>query len=1550
MNRQAERRGPIGRFLRFITTIILCPIILLWLLVVALYLPPIQEYAVDKVCHMASEKTGFDISIGRFNLKFPFKITIDDFNISKGDSAILDGKQIEIDINTLPLLKGEVEVNYISIDNTLVNSQDIIDGVHINGKIGHFRITIRNIDLDAKRAMIRHLHIVDTHADITADIKPQEEDSTTTPIDWTVGVHRTGIRNIKIDISMPTDSITLTSAIDRMTLRGADIDLATGAFKLKNMRLKDSRIYYDRGTQSDSVAPLDHQHIDNIDIETGAIRYSAQELNAEIKSLTMMQKNGMNINKGRIILSSDSTALNLQTLTLSTAHGTNISASGTMPLTMLKGEEAGRMYGTLDIHLDKRDLRKFLKTSLYNQLHTLPDSMMNVQLQLHGNLNTIHLDTLNVNVPGLTNIGMGGTAYNLHNSNLLRANAHINGNIYDLGNIINKAADTDSLAPQPLRLQGTASIEQKLCSLALRARSKKGRTALRANYNIADNSYNARLRVKRLDISDILPDIPLKELTMWLNVQGTGLNPLDSTTQYNCNLRIDTLRYDSIFLQGIHLAATQYNNTSNVQINTLSPTLQMTFRAQTRLDSIAISNSSQLIVTKANLQSMGLTKAELDAALTINAKLFTDLKQTHRATINGDNFRLITKRKTFTPARLELSAYTSPDTSYIKATTGDLKIDGTLDTGYTTMLESFNNLATLYAEAATSPKTLYYIQDYKKKIPTLTLNIDCGQNNILANFLRFNQVEFNNFDLRLSIDSLAGINGRGGIYNLKRGDIQLDTIHFSLRQKDEKLRYFAGVRTRSLDPARKNLKFYSALFGNLHNDSLTTNFIFRDNNDNVGARIKLNTLLMPKELHMHFSPEATLFNRPFTFNKNNYITLGKKLAVRADVELKDTINSGLRIYSSKDTTQLRDISLELFNIDLKTASATIPYAPDMAGTLNMDLHYRDNGNDIMLSSDIHGNNVHYEGNQIGNETIEIAYFPKNNKKHYLDIGLWHNDKYILNIYGDYHSDSIRPHIKAQADIMRFPLQLSDAFLNNSGLELDGYIDGKLAVTGPIDNAEANGSIKFDSVYAHAPMFGTRLHLKDGAIDIVDNKLTFDNFDIYAHGKAPFQVNGTIDLRNLKYPYFDLSMRAKDYELVNARRNNKSMLYGRLFLNLNSMLRGPINALQMNGSATMLGKSDITYVMNETPLSADNELDGLVQFVNFADTTQMAKKEEKKADFGNLTMNMRIDIEEAARINADFDIERKSYIELQGGGNLNMTYSSEAGLGLTGRYTLNNGQLKYALPIIPLKTLNISEGSYVNWTGNMMNPTLEITALERTSTSVTMEDGSSQAVTFNVGVVLTNTLDDMGISFILSAPDNAQVQSELNALDKETMNKYAVTMLITGAYIGNNGGITVSSALSSFLDATINDIAGDAMKSVDINVGITDVENSETGGTYKNYSFSFAKRFWNDRLTVIIGGEVNSGDVQKQNDSFINNVSLEWKINEAGNRYLRLFYDKNYESILEGEIIETGVGYVYKRKLDNLNELLIIRKKDDSEELIITPRQNKSEDNRNNIDR
>ena len=39
------------------------------------------------------------------------------------------------------------------------------------------------------------------------------------------------------------------------------------------------------------------------------------------------------------------------------------------------------------------------------------------------------------------------------------------------------------------------------------------------------------------------------------------------------------------------------------------------------------------------------------------------------------------------------------------------------------------------------------------------------------------------------------------------------------------------------------------------------------------------------------------------------------------------------------------------------------------------------------------------------------------------------------------------------------------------------------------------------------------------------------------------------------------------------------------------------------------------------------------------------------------------------------------------------------------------------------------------------------------------------------------------------------------------------------------------------------------------------------------------------------------------------------LDTSGTRYVRVFYDKNYESVLDGEITETGVGPVSYTHLD-----------------------------------
>jgi hypothetical protein len=61
------------------------------------------------------------------------------------------------------------------------------------------------------------------------------------------------------------------------------------------------------------------------------------------------------------------------------------------------------------------------------------------------------------------------------------------------------------------------------------------------------------------------------------------------------------------------------------------------------------------------------------------------------------------------------------------------------------------------------------------------------------------------------------------------------------------------------------------------------------------------------------------------------------------------------------------------------------------------------------------------------------------------------------------------------------------------------------------------------------------------------------------------------------------------------------------------------------------------------------------------------------------------------------------------------------------------------------------------------------------------------------------------------------------------------------------------------------------------------------------------------------------------------VAIEYRLDESGTRYVKLFHDKNYESVLEGEVIETGLGVVLRKKVSNLGELFIFKKKKEEDE-------------------
>ena len=227
--------------------------------------------------------------------------------------------------------------------------------------------------------------------------------------------------------------------------------------------------------------------------------------------------------------------------------------------------------------------------------------------------------------------------------------------------------------------------------------------------------------------------------------------------------------------------------------------------------------------------------------------------------------------------------------------------------------------------------------------------------------------------------------------------------------------------------------------------------------------------------------------------------------------------------------------------------------------------------------------------------------------------------------------------------------------------------------------------------------------------------------------------------------------------------------------------------------------------------------------------------------------------------------------------------------------------------------------------------LNFKATERVRASVTQEDGTSRMVNFDISIVVKNRLDNLSLAFEIDAPDDASVQNQLAGMGPDERSKQAVAMLATGIYLADSGGgsgmnLNMGAALNSVLASQINALTGN-MKNASLSFGVEDHDDSDAGGKRTDYSFRYSHRFFNDRFQIVLGGKVSTGaNATNDVESFIDNISLEYRLDQSGTRYIRLFHNKNYESVFEGEITETGVGLVLRKKMDRLSELFIFKKK------------------------
>ena len=459
-----------------------------------------------------------------------------------------------------------------------------------------------------------------------------------------------------------------------------------------------------------------------------------------------------------------------------------------------------------------------------------------------------------------------------------------------------------------------------------------------------------------------------------------------------------------------------------------------------------------------------------------------------------------------------------------------------------------------------------------------------------------------------------------------------------------------------------------------------------------------------------------------------------------------------------------------------------------------------------------------------------------------------------------------------------------------------------------------GLLRLSGVHLGMPAYSLLLTSADTLIlPFVQGKLLVNDVALYGRGKQPLLLNGVVTLLG-DTPSLQLQLDAQRVDLLQRRRTQEAMLYGTALLSGYVVLSGAFDALNLQGSVALLGGSSLYYVYKDASLAANNSLDDVVTFVDFSAPSVSPPSSRSLRSVAGFTMNMDITIDTTVQLEVQLGASGENSGTLQGGGNLNLQYIPAVGMRLAGRYTVSSGTLQMNVPLLHVHSMTVRPGSTVQWSGNALNPMLAVTIEDRIRTTVTIDD-MPQTVLFVTGVSLSDTMERLGVQFTLSAPENASMQNILAAFSPDERSKLAVALLTTGLYLGEGGtGNLMNTALIGFLQSQLDNISRDTFRSVDVSFGIEPLQDGVSGvSTRTDYSFSIAKRFWRDRIRVIIGGSVTTSNERIEDNAIIDNISVEWRIKANGNQSLRFFYDKNFESILEGEIRETGVGYAYRRK-------------------------------------
>lgn len=405
---------------------LLTPIILFVILMVLLYVPPVQSFIRKQATAIASDATGMDISVERIDLRFPLNLLVRGVQVVQSENDAVDVQHpdtllnlgsLNVRVQAWPLLQGRVEVDDITLRQVAVNSSNLLEGMHVKGNLGRFFLESHGIDLKQENAVLNNVELNDTHVQVVlTDTTETPKDTATTALNWQIALHNLRLKNVSVDLRMSLDSMTLAARVGDASIEDANADLRRQFYGWRKFALTGTAVNYDSGTAVPAEG-FDASHIALRDIRIGidSVMTCGREMNAVIREFSMYDRSGLSVTSLTGRLSADSTLIRIPYLQLKTPHS-EMDLTAQTYWKLVDIPTTGRLTARFNANIGKQDVMLFAGGLPETFKEAYPFRPLVIRAGTEGNLKQMQISRFTAELPGAFSLSGGGELWNLTDS------------------------------------------------------------------------------------------------------------------------------------------------------------------------------------------------------------------------------------------------------------------------------------------------------------------------------------------------------------------------------------------------------------------------------------------------------------------------------------------------------------------------------------------------------------------------------------------------------------------------------------------------------------------------------------------------------------------------------------------------------------------------------------------------------------------------------------------------------------------------------------------------------------------------------------------------------------------------------------------------------------------------------------------------------------------------------------------------------------------------------------------------------------------------------